>query len=102
MTFRTDCLEFLGDRPCKPHKLRGRTCDTCPEYIQERGRLLLVKLGALGDVVRTLPLLEALAKAYVGCSIWVVTQNPLFRSFRQTRLSDGWSCLNTPRFSFLR
>ena len=76
MKFRTDCLEFLGDRPCKPHKLRGRTCNTCPEYVQERGRLLLVKLGALGDVVRTLPLLEALSKAYAGFSIWVVTQKP--------------------------
>ena len=76
MTFRTDCLEFLGDRPCKPHKLRGRTCDTCPEFMKEKGRLLLIKLGALGDVVRTLPLLEALSKAYQGYKIWVITQRP--------------------------
>lgn len=76
MDWKTDCLEFLGDRPCRPHKLRGRVCRDCPEYTPELGKILLVKLGALGDVVRTLPLLEALKKAYPKFRIWVITQKP--------------------------
>ncbi len=36
-------------------------------------KILLVKLGALGDVLRTTPLLTALKKKYPGCHItWVV------------------------------
>jgi ADP-heptose:LPS heptosyltransferase len=36
-------------------------------------RILLIKLGALGDVLRTTPLLEGLRKKYPGCEItWLV------------------------------
>lgn len=62
MNYRVDCFHFRGDVPCRPHKQRGVHCDGCPEYRARAGRVLLIKLGAAGDVVRTTPLLEPLRR----------------------------------------
>ena len=56
----TDCRHFLGDRPCKPHKQEGVHCEGCDHYEPISRRILIIKLGAVGDVIRTTPLLHAL------------------------------------------
>ena len=56
----TDCRHFLGDRPCKPHKQEGVHCEDCSYYEPISKRILIVKLGAVGDVIRTTPLLHVL------------------------------------------
>lgn len=61
---RPDCLHFRGHVPCAPHKARGVHCAGCPEYVRREGRLLLIKLGAAGDVVRTTPLLRPLKRDF--------------------------------------
>ena len=63
---RTDCRHYQGDRPCQPHKDQGVTCDDCPHYDPVQTRILMLKLGALGDVVRTTALIAPLRKAYPG------------------------------------
>ena len=41
-------------------------------------RIVIIKLGAKGDVVRTLPILEALKKKYKNCEItWITKENAL-------------------------
>lgn len=57
---REDCRHFRGDRPCLPHKREGVHCDACPHYDPITKRILIIKLGAVGDVIRTTPLLRAL------------------------------------------
>jgi heptosyltransferase-2 len=57
MFLHLDCRHYLGDRPCR----FGRLCEGCPHYEPMGPRLLIVKLGALGDVVRTSCLLPGLA-----------------------------------------
>ena len=47
-----DCRHFVGDRPCKPHKQTGRVC-TCDRYDPIKERVLIIKLDAMGDVLRT-------------------------------------------------
>lgn len=76
MTYRPDCIHFRGHVPCRPHKERGLHCDGCPEYRQRQGRILLIKLGAAGDVIRTTPLLEPLRRQYPDHSITWVTDFP--------------------------
>ncbi len=44
-----DCNHYLGDRPC----IFDRLCEGCPHYSPMGPRILIVKLGMLGDVVRT-------------------------------------------------
>lgn len=72
---RPDCRYFLGDRPCKYHKKKGVKCSDCRYYDPIKMRILIIKLGAMGDVLRTTPVLEALRKKYEGSQIaWVIDE----------------------------
>ena len=75
-TYRPDCFHFLGHMPCRPHKLRGVHCADCPEFRQRQGRILLIKLGAAGDVIRTTPLLAPLRREYPDHTLTWVTDFP--------------------------
>lgn len=55
-TVKTDCIHFRGDVPCFPHKQEGVHCE-CKHYKKIGKRVLIIKLGAAGDVIRTTPLL---------------------------------------------
>ena len=69
-----DCMHFRGDIPCRPNKESGMTCPNCTEYTPKTKNILIIKLGALGDVIRTTPLIEAYRKLHPGCHItWLTT-----------------------------
>ncbi len=55
-----DCRFFLGDRPCVWHKREGAVC-RCTRYEAIGSRVLLIKLDAMGDVLRTTSLLPVIA-----------------------------------------
>jgi heptosyltransferase-2 len=69
----TDCRHFLGDRPCRPHKETGATC-VCPAYAPIRERVLVIKLDAMGDVLRTTAILPALAARHPDAAIEWLTR----------------------------
>lgn len=71
-----DCRHFRGDVPCRPNKTDGYVCQDCPVYAPVTQRLLLIKLGAIGDVIRTTPLLRRLRQEYPGCFITWLTLTP--------------------------
>ncbi len=72
---RSDCRHFLGDRPCKYHKEEEVKCSDCKYYDPIKRTILIIKLGAMGDVLRTTSILEALKKRYKGSQItWVVDE----------------------------
>jgi lipopolysaccharide heptosyltransferase III len=73
---RRDCLHFRGDIPCAPHKATGVHCHDCSEYKPRTGRVLIIKLGAAGDVIRTTPLLESLRKLYQDHHFTWISQYP--------------------------
>lgn len=73
---KTDCLKFRGDLPCLPHKKFGFHCQNCPEYVQTKGKILIIKLGAIGDVIRTTPLLHKIAAEYPDYAIHWLTYSP--------------------------
>lgn len=68
-----DCRFFLGDRPCVWHKASGAVC-TCEHYQRITERLLIIKLDAMGDVLRTTALLPALAAAHPEAAITWITR----------------------------
>ncbi|MCP4290990.1 MAG: glycosyltransferase family 9 protein [bacterium] len=76
MNFRPECIHFKGHIPCTPHKQRGVHCDGCAEFKEREGRILLIKLGAAGDVIRTTPLLEPISKEYPNHSLTWITEFP--------------------------
>jgi len=72
-----DCKYFYSDRPCKFHKLHGVVCQ-CEYYAETESRLLIVKLDAMGDVLRTTAMLPPLAKQYPGARIdWITRPESL-------------------------
>jgi heptosyltransferase-2 len=67
-----DCRHFLGHKPCVFH----RECLDCPHYEPFGTRILIIKLAAMGDVLRTTPLLRGLRAAYRGSHItWLTEPN---------------------------
>jgi ADP-heptose:LPS heptosyltransferase len=71
-----DCRHFKGHIPCGPNKLRAKMCPSCDEYSPITHQILIIKLGALGDVIRTTPLVVRFRKMYPGCHITWITQSP--------------------------
>lgn len=76
LIYKSDCSHFLGHIPCKPHKMYGVHCDGCEYYDKKNGKILIIKLGAIGDVIRTTPLLEKLRNECADKEIWWVTEVP--------------------------
>jgi ADP-heptose:LPS heptosyltransferase len=72
-TIAYDCRYFLGDRPCIWHKQQGVVC-ACEYYTPLAGNLLIIKLDAMGDVLRTTCLLPVIDKAWPGRRISWITR----------------------------
>ncbi|MEQ1844985.1 MAG: glycosyltransferase family 9 protein [Nitrospira sp.] len=68
-----DCKSFIGDRPCVWHKATGVLCP-CEHYQKVEERILLIKLDAMGDVLRTTALLPALVDRHPHAAITWVTR----------------------------
>lgn len=68
-----DCKYFLGDRPCKWHKFNGVLC-RCDHYEQIKESILIIKLDAVGDVLRTTCLLPVINKQWPQASITWITR----------------------------
>lgn len=71
-----DCKHFRGGIPCKPNKTHGKVCKNCNQYEPITKRILIIKLGAIGDVIRTTPLITKFKSMYPGCHITWITQSP--------------------------
>ena len=76
MLFKEDCRYFRGDIPCRPHKKSGYHCQNCPEYSPSKENILIIKLGAIGDVIRTTPLIKRIKQEFPKCMLWWVTNSP--------------------------
>ncbi|MDP2174636.1 MAG: glycosyltransferase family 9 protein [Bacteroidota bacterium] len=74
--FKPNCLHFKGDVPCNPHKENGYHCSDCPSFTLISKRILIIKLGAIGDVIRTTPLVSTYKKMYPNCKITWLTMTP--------------------------
>ncbi len=82
MLVHYDCRHFLGHKPCR----FKRECEACPHYEPFDFRILIVKLAAMGDVLRTTPLLRGLRKADPHCHVTWLTEPdiiPLLSGMRE-------------------
>jgi ADP-heptose:LPS heptosyltransferase len=68
-----DCLYYLGDRPCKWHKEEGVICE-CRYYKAVEGSLAIIKLDAIGDVLRTTCLLDPIRERWPDWRIVWITR----------------------------
>jgi heptosyltransferase-2 len=61
---KIDCAYFKGDRPCKFHKEEGIKCDDCNYFQPIAFKILIIKLDAIGDVLRTTSIISPLKNKY--------------------------------------
>lgn len=81
MKVNYNCRHFRGEIPCKPHKKEGVHCQGCKYFEPVQKRILIIKLDAMGDVLRTTSILPGLKGKYPQSQITWITKNesvPLF------------------------
>lgn len=109
-SLKTDCRWFVGQVPCKPHKHHGVHCvdengKDCAYYEKQTSNILIIKLGALGDVIRTTPLLRRLRVEFPQARIWWVTLSPdIVRPFVDVALpldAEHFPALQATRFDII-
>jgi ADP-heptose:LPS heptosyltransferase len=88
-----DCRFFQGDRPCIWHKREKVICQ-CGHYRAVGKRLLVIKLDAVGDVLRTTCILPVLKRQWPDCTVaWITHPDsiPLLRNnpYIQEVISSG-------------
>lgn len=76
MEIKRDCKFFKGDIPCKPHKMLGVHCENCTKYSKIEHKIIIIKIGAIGDVIRTTCLLHKLRKEYNNAEIYWLSNSP--------------------------
>jgi len=110
MILKNDCIHFPGDRPCRFNKVNGLECTNCTHYAVSSSRILIIKLDATGDVLRTTTLLPALHAAYPNAHITWITKgsatelfhnNPLLHRVLRYDAPETLYCLMTEEFDLV-
>jgi ADP-heptose:LPS heptosyltransferase len=82
MIIHYNCRYFLGHKPCQFRSV----CEGCAHYSPFGKRILIIKLAAMGDVLRTTPLLRGLRAKDSECHItWLTEPNgiPMLQGIRE-------------------
>ena len=85
-----DCIHYRGEKPCS----FKTECTDCLHYESQGCRILIIKLGAMGDVLRTTPLLPALKKRYEKSQITWVTEPASYALLKNISTIDRLFSLN--------
>jgi ADP-heptose:LPS heptosyltransferase len=88
MILKPDCKHFPGDRPCSFNKAERLMCDNCPHYEVTSTKILIIKLDAVGDVLRTTSILHGLKAKYGNSEVTWVTRQAALPLFENNRLVD--------------
>jgi heptosyltransferase-2 len=76
MNIKNNCRYFRGDLPCIPNKENNFHCLSCDSFDEVKQKILIIKLGAIGDVVRTTPILHKIKNLYPKALIYWLTHTP--------------------------
>jgi len=129
---KTDCLYYKGDKPCVYHLRKALLCQECTFYkrsnkkkVNERKKILkslnkqkaridlappkksifkilIIKFGAPGDVLRTTPILKTLKRKYRNCTITWITERPSLELLEDNSMIDKLLLSNNPAKDVLR
>jgi ADP-heptose:LPS heptosyltransferase len=83
----TDCRHWRTDRPCAFHKQEGVECE-CRHYDKVAGRVLVIKLDAMGDVLRSTCVLPWIRQRFPAAWVEWVTQPESVPLLRENPLVD--------------
>lgn len=104
-----DCLHFAGYKPCKPNKEQGVFCPGCEFYQKDESitgefpeigkpdfeelpdgekKIIIIKLDAVGDVLRTTSILPSLKEKYFDSYVIWITKEKSFEVLKDNGLVD--------------
>ena len=83
-----NCGHFKGDQPCTFHKKYDIKCDSCEYYAPINFKILIIKLDAIGDVLRTTSILKPLKQKYPDSYITWCTKKNARELFRENNYVD--------------
>lgn len=104
-----DCRFFYGDRPCEPNKKYGIFCPGCTYYEKDLSvkedfppvpegeplandeaekKIIIVKLDAVGDVLRTTSILPTLKETFPDSYITWITKERSYDVLKDNNLID--------------
>ena len=89
MILKTDCRHFPGDHPCLYNKEQGIMCNNCIYYSPVNYKIIIVKLDAIGDVLRTTSILHAIKEKYPESHITWLTKIVSENIFKNNSLVDN-------------
>jgi ADP-heptose:LPS heptosyltransferase len=92
---RLDCRYYNGEKPC----VYERRCNGCPDYAPRGIRVIVLKLGAMGDALRTTPLLHAIKRKFPVSTITWVTDSESRPILEMNPLIDELY-INLPEYTF--
>ncbi|HCX89960.1 MAG: glycosyl transferase [Deltaproteobacteria bacterium CG12_big_fil_rev_8_21_14_0_65_43_10] len=84
MKLRLDCRHFVGEKPCR-YKL---LCEECDKYAPMGRRILIIKLAAMGDVLRTTPILRGFKRKHPESHITWLTDKNAYGLLQENPLID--------------
>ena len=99
MILKTDCRHFPGDHPCIYNKNEGIMCDKCDYYSPVKYKILIIKLDAIGDVLRTTSILHALKGKFPESHISWLTKIASKDIFKNNPLVDCLLFFEDPELS---
>jgi len=78
MKINFNCRFYKGVKPCDYNKKEGVICENCSYYNPYNKKILIIKLDAIGDVLRTTCILQGLKKKYPDSYIeWITCSNSI-------------------------
>lgn len=89
MILKSDCKHFPGDKPCIYNKLNGQLCIDCNNYSPVKFKVLIIKLDAVGDVLRTTSILPSIKRKYPDAHITWLTKSLSKDLFKNNYLVDS-------------
>ncbi|MBI1824739.1 MAG: glycosyltransferase family 9 protein [Nitrospirae bacterium] len=92
MILNLDCVYYRGDKPC----VKKRLCEGCTDYQPMGTRILILKHAAMGDVLRTTPLLHILKREYPHSFITWLTDPPSADLLKYNKLIDRLYIYDSP------
>jgi heptosyltransferase-2 len=99
MILKTDCRFFPGDRPCVYNKTEGIMCNKCRYYSPVGFKILIIKLDATGDVLRTTSILHAVKENYPQSYITWLTKKASRDIFKNNNFVDSLIFYEDPEMS---
>lgn len=89
--FKRDCRFFIGSRPCIWNKTKGYECDECPQYQPINKRVLVIKLNAIGDVLRSTCIIPKIKEKFPNSHLtWITMAESVELLKCNPQVDDFW------------